>query len=151
MNKPTTCQICGRPIKANTGKIAHHGYKRPHRGSGWQTRSCMGARHLPYEQSCDVLPKAIEQVKLYLAKQEAALVSLMTNPPETLAYENSWGQKVIVVNRPENFNPNSGYGIMRSYQSLYARKKEEIGQEIKRAKFDIEYLTERLKNWKKVD
>lgn len=44
-----TCQICGRPIFAESGVIAHHGYQRP--GDGWQTASCPGARELPYEVS----------------------------------------------------------------------------------------------------
>lgn len=43
-----TCQICGRPIFAEVGLIAHHGYERP-AGAGWQTESCFGARALPYE------------------------------------------------------------------------------------------------------
>lgn len=41
------CQCCNRKILANTGMIAHHGYKRP--GHGWQTSSCMGARYQPFE------------------------------------------------------------------------------------------------------
>lgn len=42
-----TCQCCGRAIFAETGVIAHHGYERT--AAGWQTASCMGARHLPFE------------------------------------------------------------------------------------------------------
>lgn len=53
-----TCQCCGRPILANTGKIAHHGYQRP--GEGWQTASCPGAQHLPFEVSRDELGRYIE-------------------------------------------------------------------------------------------
>lgn len=53
-----TCQICGRPILANTGKIAHHGYERP--GYGWQTASCQGAGHRPFEASRDELGRYIE-------------------------------------------------------------------------------------------
>lgn len=30
----TTCQVCGRAIKASNGLIAHHGYKRPY----WEDR-----------------------------------------------------------------------------------------------------------------
>lgn len=52
-----TCQICGRPILAETGVIAHHGYKRP--GHGWQTASCYGARELPFEKSRDCLGRYI--------------------------------------------------------------------------------------------
>jgi hypothetical protein len=48
-----TCQICGRPILAERGNIAHHGYQRP--GHGTQTASCYGAMHLPFEISRDVL------------------------------------------------------------------------------------------------
>lgn len=47
------CQICERDILADGGLVAHHGYERP--GDGWQTSSCMGARHLPIEVNRDVL------------------------------------------------------------------------------------------------
>ncbi len=50
-----TCQICGRPILAETGVIAHHGYQRPRHVPGLQTRSCYGARELPFEKSRDIL------------------------------------------------------------------------------------------------
>jgi hypothetical protein len=55
-----TCQCCGRPILANTGTIAHHGYTRP--GMGWQTASCEGAKELPFEVSRDALGKYIERL-----------------------------------------------------------------------------------------
>jgi hypothetical protein len=55
VGKAKTCQICGRPIFAGRGFIAHHGYTRPQYGSGVQTSSCWGARHLPFEQSRDEL------------------------------------------------------------------------------------------------
>lgn len=51
--KARTCQICGRPIFAETGVIAHHGYQRP--GDGYQTASCPGARELPFEADKQVL------------------------------------------------------------------------------------------------
>jgi hypothetical protein len=47
--KAMTCQCCGRDIFAERGKIAHHGYERP--GDGFQTASCMGAQHAPFEAS----------------------------------------------------------------------------------------------------
>jgi len=46
-----TCQICGRPIHAATGVIAHHGYERPSDIPGFQTDSCYGARFQPFEVS----------------------------------------------------------------------------------------------------
>lgn len=53
-----TCQICGRPIHAGNGKIAHHGYQRP--GYGYQTASCPGALQHPFEVSRDELGRYIE-------------------------------------------------------------------------------------------
>lgn len=63
-----TCQICVREIKAKHGVIAHHGYTRPEQG--WQTDSCIGARQLPYEKSRDVIPKAIDFLKLQIKNIE---------------------------------------------------------------------------------
>lgn len=56
-----TCQCCGRAHLANTGKMAHHGYERP--GYGWQTASCYGARHLPFQVSRDALGSMIALLK----------------------------------------------------------------------------------------
>jgi len=55
-----TCQICGRPIHAETGVIAHHGYTRPY--PGVQTNSCFGARHPSWERSRDCLGEWIAMV-----------------------------------------------------------------------------------------
>lgn len=65
-----TCQICGRPILAETGVIAHHGYQRP--GGGWQTASCYGARELPFEVSRDVLGEYIVIIEKQLVALETA-------------------------------------------------------------------------------
>lgn len=56
-----TCQCCPGKILANTGVIAHHGYQRP--GSGTQTSSCYGARHLPFEVDRSALGEVIEGLK----------------------------------------------------------------------------------------
>jgi len=82
-----TCQICGRPIKAKNGLIAHHGYKRPDRGSGWQTASCLGARFFPYEVSCDQIPPTIQYIKEHISRIEAKLEDFINNPPENLIVE----------------------------------------------------------------
>jgi hypothetical protein len=55
-----TCQICQRPIFAETGVIAHHGYTRPF--EGYQTASCYGARYLPLEKSRSRLGEWISYV-----------------------------------------------------------------------------------------
>lgn len=76
-----TCQICGRPIHAAAGKIAHHGYLRP--GDGQQTESCFGARYVPFEVSRDrlgeyleLLPRLIEQDNSTIKMLEGGAVPL---------------------------------------------------------------------------
>ena len=63
-----TCQCCGRDIQSNTGTVAHHGYERP--GGGWQTASCMGAKHLPIEADYSVLVRFIASLKCGLTDME---------------------------------------------------------------------------------
>lgn len=58
-----TCQICQRPIFAETGVIAHHGYRRP--AQGWQTASCFGARYQSWEKSRSRLGEWISCVTMY--------------------------------------------------------------------------------------
>jgi hypothetical protein len=147
-NQPvTTCQICGRPVKSNTGKIAHHGYKRP--GNGWQTASCMGARHLSYEQSYDIIPLAMIKVAMYIERQEKALVELLSNPPIELSYtRGTWTKELIKVSRPDNFKVDDyRSSSMHSYDTLFTKREYEIKQSIKFAKSDLEFLTDRLIKW----
>jgi hypothetical protein len=64
-----TCQCCWRKFLANTGKMAHHGYQRP--GDGWQTASCYGARHLPFEADRDTLGDMILALKRQYLRLQA--------------------------------------------------------------------------------
>lgn len=58
-----TCQCCAHRYLSNTGTIAHHGYQRP--GWGWQTASCIGAKHLPFEADRTQLGKLIDNLRQY--------------------------------------------------------------------------------------
>lgn len=106
-----TCQCCGRAILANTGKIAHHGYTRP--GMGWQTASCEGATHLPFEVSRDALGEYIANLNRVhdrlVARQDtitsgyAKAASLyITNYDEPSRYGRQRGERLITVT-PETF------------------------------------------------
>ena len=145
--QPTTCQICGRPIKANTGVIAHHGYQRP--GWGSQTSSCHGARYLPYEQSNDRIPYVIDLIKTHLERTEAALKDLIANPPDTLTeYDHRF--KPHTAERPANFDP---LGRRHSYhpyayESIYFGRIDEWEREIPSMRRDIETLQQRFDNWR---
>ena len=147
--KPVTCQICGRYIKAKSGIIAHHGYKRP--GDGWQTASCAGAKHLPYEVSCDLLPPAIVSIKAYILLREAKLVEHINNPPKMLIVMkgHAFNKKPVEVQLPETFdakNPPCCVG-MYSYEGEHSDIKRKLQQDIKYSKMDLEYMEDRLKNW----
>lgn len=121
----TTCQICARAIKANTGVIAHHGYQRP--GMGWQTRSCFGAMHKPYEVSRDAIKACIISYTAAAAAQDEQAADLLANPPATITESSKWRDDSI-YERPENFDgaaialpkysPTNG-GYDNKYRKLY--------------------------------
>lgn len=152
MSETNTCQICGRTIKAKSGLIAHHGYKRPQ--WGWQTASCMGARHLPYEVSCDVLPIAIEKIKAYISRMEISLEDFVNNPPVQLTLPRKSFDRVdanLTRTRPEGFNPARIFSASyRSYESEYQDRRYHMECDIKNAKLHLQFMIERLQNWIKV-
>lgn len=146
----TTCQICGRAIKSKNGFIAHHGYKRPFRGSGFQTRSCSGARHLPYEVSCDVIPRVIADVKSYISNVERMIDQHMSAPPDVLHGERgTWEKREFTVEKPANFDPAEARYSYKpdSYEWLFDKLTRDQRAEVKAAKGFVEYLEERLAKW----
>jgi hypothetical protein len=66
-----TCQICGRPQKLPSDKLAKHGYKVA--GYGFFVGTCPGSDHLPYERSCDLLPPMITTQKTIVTCLKARL------------------------------------------------------------------------------
>lgn len=149
----THCQICGRSIKANTGLIAHHGYRRP--GAGWQTSSCMGARYRPYEVASDALPPAIASCASHLARREATLADLLASPPATLSYQrtDAWGRPQgteHVFDRPADFNamehPTSYQQL--SYVFQFDRRETAIRRDITGTTESLVYLRKRLADWR---
>ena len=149
-NDIKTCQICGRGIKAKKGIIAHHGYKRL--DIGWQTASCMGARALPYEVSCDIIPPAIERVKIQITNIENDIKEYLTNPPDLMIERDVFSRNVREFKKPEGFDPNnnarkSWYG---TYECEYEGKLRKMERQLKEnINFKV-YLEDRLKNWVKI-
>lgn len=149
MNKPTTtCQICGRPILANTGLIAHHGYQRP--GDGYQTKSCMGAKYLPYEASCNRIQYAIDATNSYMTGVEARLAEWIATPPaEVTARRKDSNGKYTTYARPEGFiHDTYEYAhTFRTYEGEYYPQVREMRRTIGACKEQIAYLTDRLQKW----
>jgi hypothetical protein len=99
-----TCQCCGRRFLANTGLMAHHGYQRP--GGGWQTASCYGARHLPFEVSRDTLGDMIMALethrdRLLVTRQEM----VDEKHPLTVSYEDYSQPKAWSILRNRHAHP----------------------------------------------
>lgn len=150
----TTCQICARAIKANTGVIAHHGYQRP--GNGWQTASCMGAQYLPYEQSRDRIQPVVEQYKGIRQNNIDREKELLNSPPATLTRfaRSSYGEDQVVT-RPENFdaeaaiaqggfNPSNQDDV---YRSEYRSAVRNCRINVKEITAAIEFLQQRYDAW----
>lgn len=147
---PTTCQICGRAIKAKTGRIAHHGYKRP--GHGWQTASCMGAGHAPYEQGHTALDFAIERMPVQITETEEALAEFIANPPaELVTRRDAYGRTTRTEARPEGFNP-ADLGVQGdrpgTYESTFDSSVHARRTTIRDMKVFLEYCRERRAAWK---
>ena len=159
---PTTkthCQLCEREIKFGAARsgvelIAHHGYQRP--GQGWQTASCRGARHRPYETGVDQIPREVAIIKQFIANQESFIETLQAKPPETLLLPKEgplrWGGEQKSVQRPESFDPatiehNFKRSIRGTYErEFYTRLVEARGQ-IRFAKADLPRLVKRYVEW----
>ncbi len=151
--KPT-CQICEREIQANNAKglIAHHGYQRPDRGSGWQTASCWGARHLPYEVSCDQIQPCIDHIVSYIENHKKQLKELMENPPAQFTTRPHWiGDKVRTLVRPEGFdtmvNEEEGLFGAWSYEAEIHHEVYRHQTEIRTSQRDVTRLEKRLAAW----
>ena len=174
----TTCQICGRAIKAKTGLIAHHGYQRPE--YGWQTASCMGARFRPYEVACDALPPAIASVEAHIERTTKALANWQAAPPAAIQCDgeradrrNHWAKYQVVwsVIRPGDFDPavpianenqaiwdytpmrRASYGFrpcdIKSYAAVYDGKIKGFVRDIEASKQTLEYFRKRLADWQR--
>ncbi len=98
-----TCQICARAIFAESGLIAHHGYKRP--GDGQQTASCYGARQLPFERSRAVLGRLIQTVIIPQRDKARAEAEAIQNETRAPYFEvpGAWFTQRIEVTR-ESFS-----------------------------------------------
>lgn len=150
----TTCQICARHIKANTGVIAHHGYQRP--GTGWQTASCPGAQSLPYEQSRDLIPVVIEAYRGHLQFNEEREKDLLANPPATLTRfaRYSYGTDRVVA-RPADFSAEAALAQStcdpsrddQVYNSEYRGAVETARRNQRDIKAAIEQLQARYEAW----
>jgi hypothetical protein len=147
------CQICARPIGIKTGVIAHHGYQRPQH-QGYQTSSCEGAKHLPYELSCDAIDEAIQRRLHYIEHCTAKIPELMAAPPAELVRHDAYGRVRETAPRPEGFDPEaalkrSSYDTTPAgtYAMLFCGQLHRLRRAIVATGQDIEGLRARKAAW----
>lgn len=155
MDRRTTCQICGREIKAKEGIIAHHGYQRPYK-AGWQTNSCLGARFPPYETSRDRIPHVKNRLTNFLTVNRSALKELLDHPPEkmNIIIGGIYARKTIEVTRPTDYvvsKERQHCYSPRTYDYAFSNRRNELEQAIKEAQKDYDYLRNRYSTWKRID
>jgi hypothetical protein len=151
----TTCQICGRAIKANTGLIAHHGYKRPYE-QHYQTRSCFGARYAPYEVAHDALDAYEPLLIGWLDDARRRLREWMDSPPDTIVFQprNAYGPRgePVTLTRPESFDAarNLAQGAYRSrtYECEHSHLARQYQQNVGGLTDDLKFVRERRAAWK---
>jgi hypothetical protein len=97
-----TCQICERQIGSKKGLIAHHGYTRPERWSGYQTASCWGARELPYEKSRDLVGELIKHIERDIELVKESLVKWTTADPVIEENQGTLRNPRIKVTKPDD-------------------------------------------------
>lgn len=145
----TTCQICGRPIKSARGRIAHHGYRRPFRRSGFQTSSCEGAQQLPYEYSRDHIATVIQRRREGIDIAANALTIVLTTPPPNISYHRNNSNKLLKVDRPAGFDQQKlGYtGIFDTYEYQYRELVFDLYADITHNYAEIARLQARYDAW----
>lgn len=162
MNETSThCQICARPIKANTGIIAHHGYERPHQ-QGWQTASCDGARQLPYEVSRDFIPVVIERYRMHAKNQQDIADNMLRSPAATITriHRHAFSgeqYKTEDFELPAGFDPYAAVNAgarsfsFASYENEFVKQYETHRSNEREIKEAIEFLQRRYDEWKPVE
>jgi hypothetical protein len=80
-----TCPVCERPIRVRTGKMVHHGYRRP--GWGQIVGDCFAVGREPYEVSCEATRDYRRVVGSHLAFSEEFLGRLRRGEVLTLQHD----------------------------------------------------------------
>lgn len=151
------CQICGRAIRAPEGLIAHHGYRRP--GSGWQTSSCWGARHVPYEQGHDALDKLLIYLRHRITTTQDYIVEWRRDPDKQIKWQsrNGFNQPTgtpLTFVRPEPWSIPPQQAARRShstapadYAELWHAQLRQYQTMLKSLQSDLKQFTARRDAW----
>lgn len=129
------CQACGRLQKLPKGLLSLHGYNVAH---GFFSGTCVGARELPFEQSCELVKGFIASAKTQLEHVKAEQAELRQQPtadtkmwariryegPRGYGATNVWEQVTLEATfRPYGYADDPNAGSMK-YRYLDATGRE---------------------------
>jgi hypothetical protein len=155
-----TCQCCARQVCARTGVIAHHGYRRP--VEGWQSASCFGARHIPFEAARGRLGDLIDRLRFEMAGEERAVedveaerapvVLTLPDRSKPIGGHGRRPTRTVVVTR-DNFDEVRLAGeidiLSLDYESLKARHLVSRRRSIDRLMQELAAQSKRFGEWRK--
>jgi len=131
------CQICEGIQKLNKGKMVLHGYKRP--GIGWTVGRCPGAGHVPYSESCAECKKykaMLEEQKTHFEKKVRQLKS--KNVTSISYYDEKKKEHITIKPSDKEWDSKLKTAIWQNESQVKAVISE------------LDRMTKRIKNWKKV-
>lgn len=157
-----TCQACGRAHMAKRGFIAHHGYQRPWQ-EGWQTASCAGAKHIPYEAGHALLDSMLVMLRNEIKRSKERLSEVEEGKPFVLVIQDITKPRNALGLRPslrilltnENFvslrdqNAVSFRRVMvHTIDDARTRVKLEIRSKLAKIEYELGVQQKRRDNWK---
>ena len=160
------CQCCGRQQKLPGGSLSTHGYTKEH---GFFQGICIGAGHLPFEQSKDLVERCIANAgkeidarnahKLEVAKlHEQTLgyvrhysygytstikAKIVQTDTHSFCYETSDGKRNRIVQYSSDY-PKSAEECAKFCNARYSK---EIDREIASVRTYIKWQQARAENW----
>lgn len=151
------CQICEGGFTSNKKYMSkpvmsNHGFTRP--GDGWLHGSCFGAKHYPYEISCDRIQPYIDMVTEYRQGRLDFIKNLISNPPTELTAPSITmrsDEVRKVFPRPTDFDSKKDYfhgSRYNSYEGNFGALKSDAEWQVKKSTREIERMEKRLADWK---
>jgi hypothetical protein len=153
------CQCCATDVAVDdAGRTAHHGYTRP--GYGWQTRSCIGARHAAYELAHDKLDELLGRLAAYEHELSVSVARLRT-PGATRsitvacdAYEKNAAGRTIRTKQDRTFTPDSTpaevreqTGVFGGFEALVKRRAAALERELAALRDELNEQQRRRAAW----
>jgi len=137
-----TCGACGREVKVQNHRLAHHGYERP--GWGNIVGTCYGSRRTPHELSPDVAKEWLSVLAEYIADAEkkAKLIAPPKEPKEAPVLLGGYGSgaRYEMLAKKDVKDP-------AAWQAAVARMRSDLVTRIALMKSALPEVKKRIASW----